>query len=240
MITLIGHLLRRMLTPGRTLGLLALGALPAVSLWLASSFSEDETYAIAVTTQGFTYVTAVLILTVATLRDERDGGTFPFLYMRPIGRGAFSAASLLGGIAAGALVGVGVWLVTIVGSVAGGKSLVGTGAGIVLYLAAAIGYASIFVPLGYLAPRSILFGLGYVVLFEQVAANAVPGIAQISVWRIATSIYVDLLPSVPRRVYLEVLDPVQPGAAAGLVKLGFVFLVGWGVLTWALRNRDAV
>src|SRR5690606_17330500 len=102
-----------------------------------------------------------------------------------------------------------------------------------------IGYAAIFVPLGYLAPRSLLFGLGYVVVLEQIVGFMVNGVAQLSIWRIAVSIYADIAPTVPSAME-DVLGPVTPGVTDGLIKIGIVLVVGWLVLTWALKERDAV
>jgi hypothetical protein len=95
-----------------------------------------------------------------------------------------------------------------------------------------------FVPLGYLLPRIVLIGLAYVILWEQVIARLVTGVANTSVWRFALSIYADIAGD--REFFSEGLGPVAPGAWGGVAKIGVVVVLGVGLLTWALRRRDAV
>lgn len=245
MTTLAVHFFRRMMTRGRVIGLIALSSVAGLVVWLSSGIQDsfgggDATYPLSVTTAGFTFAIAVLILTVSTLRDERDAGTLPYIYMKPVARTRFSAAAIAGGAATAIAIGVAAWGVTLLGALAGGIDLSHAWPGITLFVAAAIGYAALFVPLGYLAPRSLLFGLGYVVVLESVVAALIDGVAQISIWRIAVSIYADLAPSFPEEVAEAALGPVAPGVGGGVVKLGVAVVLGWAVLTWALRNRDAV
>ena len=191
------------------------------------------------TTAGVTFAIAVLILTGGTLRDERDGGTLPYIYMRPIPRTGFAAASIAGGAATAIVIGVGAWIATVLGSLAGGVDLSETFAGLSLFVTAAIGYAAIFVPLGYLAPRSLLFGLGYVVVLEQIVGFMVNGVAQLSMWRIAVSIYADIAPTVPTAME-DVPGPGTPGVTDGLITIGTAPEVCWLVLTSPRKWRDAV
>jgi hypothetical protein len=108
-----------------------------------------------------------------------------------------------------------------------------------LFVAAAIGYAALFVPLGYLAPRSLLIGLGYIIVVETILANVVTGLAQFSIWRISLSIYAGLEDNFGP-VATDALGPVTAGVGGGIAKLAAVVVVGLGVLIWALRQRDAL
>lgn len=244
MTTLVAHLYRRMMTRGRVIGLTVLSAVSGLTVWLAAPGNPTErqgaVYPEAVTSAGYTFVIAILILTVGTLRDERDGGTLPYVYMKPIPRTRFAASSILGGASAALVIAVLAWLASVAGAIAGGIEVEHALPGIVLFTSAAIGYAAIFVPLGYLAPRSLLFGLGYVVVLESIVGSLVSGVAELSIWRIATSIYADLAPEFPDQLADVVLGPVAIGVSGGLIKLGIALLLGWAVLTWALRRRDAV
>lgn len=243
MTTLAAHFFRRMMTKGRVIGLTALSSVAGVVIWLsagADTERSDWVYPGSITTAGFTFAIAVLILTVSTLRDERDAGTLPYIYMKPVARTRFSAAAISGGAATAIAIGVAAWVATLLGALAGGVEVSEVLPGLSLFVAAAIGYAAVFVPLGYLAPRSLLFGLGYVVVLESVVAALIDGVAQISIWRIATSIYADLAPSFPPDVAEVALGPVAPGVGGGVIKLGVVMVLGWAVLTWALRQRDAI
>ncbi|MGC2239601.1 MAG: hypothetical protein WA726_02055, partial [Acidimicrobiia bacterium] len=108
-----------------------------------------------------------------------------------------------------------------------------------LFVGAAVGYAAIFVPLGYLVPRSLLVGLGYIIVIETILANVVTGLAQFSIWRISLSIYAGIADTFGE-VATESLGPVTPGVGGGVMKLVSVSVVGLIVLTWALRRRDAL
>ena len=237
------HLYKRIMRRSRVIGLLALSAVPGLVVWLTGFDSNSEEtqitalYTDIVSSVGYTYAIAALILTVATLRDERDSGTLPYIYMRPISRISFAAQSIAAGTAAALVIGIGGWLAAMAASLA-----VGAGFAIpslALFAGAAVGYAAIFVPLGYLVPRSLLVGLGYIIVLESILANVVTGLAQFSVWRIALSIYAGLEDEFGE-VAETTLGNVTPGVGGGVLKLAAVVVIGLGVLTWALKKRDAL
>jgi hypothetical protein len=58
------------------------------------------------------------------------------------------------------------------------------------------------------------------------------------VWRTAMSIYADI--TALSGDALDTLGPVAPGVGGGVLKLVGTVAVGVGVLTWALRRRDAL
>jgi ABC-type transport system involved in multi-copper enzyme maturation permease subunit len=237
------HLYRRMMRRGRLLALLALAASPGLVLWLAGFDATPEQvdahYSEILATVGFAFAIAAVIITSSTLREERDAGTLPYIYMRPVSRLSLAASSLLAGLAAALTVALGGWAATYLAALATGADLGVALAGAVLFTTAAVGYATVFVPLGYILPRSLLVGLGYVIVIESILAAAVTGLAQFSLWRIALSIYADLVPSFGGEA-AEVLGPVTPGMGGGLIKLAAVGVAGLGLLTWALRKRDAL
>lgn len=242
--TLAVHLYRRMMRRGRLIGLMALSSVPALTFWLAAYDSvpseADFLYSDIIATVGFSYAIATLILTVATLREERDAGTLPYIYMRPIPRWSMSVSSILAGIAAALTLAVGGWLVSFLVVLAVGASPAAGLAGLVQFVAAGVGYAAIFVPLGYLVPRAILVGLGYIIVVESILANVVTGLANLSIWRVALSIYADVAPNWDAQNAGDMLGQIDPGVWGGLAKLVVILLVGFGVLTWALKRRDAL
>ncbi|MCI0543229.1 MAG: hypothetical protein L0Z49_02145 [Actinobacteria bacterium] len=242
--TLAAHLYRRMMRRGRVISLVALSSVPGLVLWLVAFDSPQErraaVYPEVVTSSGYSFAIAVLILTVATLRDERDAGTLPYIYMKPLARPWFAADSILAGAATAATIAVAGWLVTLGAASAIAVDLDVALSGLTLFVAAAVGYAAVFVPLGFLVPRALLVGLGYVVVIESIVASAVEGVAHLSIWRIAVSIYADLAPVFGTDTAQTILGPVVPGAGGGMAKIGAILLVGWLTLTWALRRRDAV
>lgn len=238
------HLYVRMMRRGRVLALLALASVPALIYWLAgfdATGSELEAlYSDVLATAGFSYSIAALILTVATLREERDAGTLPYIYMRPISRLSIAVSSLVAGVAAASTIALGGWVATATAVAMVGADLSQAVPGLALFVAAGLGYAALFVPLGYLVPRSLLVGLGYVIVVESILAAVVTGIAQFSVFRIALSIYADMAPVFDESGAGQVLGPVTAGVGGGIMKLGAVLVVGLATLTWALRRRDAL
>jgi hypothetical protein len=85
----------------------------------------------------------------------------------------------------------------------------------------------------------VLVGLGYLILVELALSGLVSGLAQLSIWRIAGSIYVGLVDTSGVDVG-AVLGAVAPGVGGGLGKLSAALVLGTAVLTWALRKRDAL
>ena len=241
--TLAIHLYRRLMRRGRVIALVALASVPGLVYWLVGFDSPPadltELYTDILATAGYTFVIAVLIVTVATLREEKDAGTLPYIYLRPISRLGFTTQSFIAAIVAALAIGFLGWLTTVLASLAVDNGVYHTFAGLALYAAAGIGYAAIFVPLGYMAPRSLLIGLGYVVIWETVLANAVTGLAQFSIWHIALSIYAGLEKDFGEAA-TEALGPVTPGVGGGVAKLASVVVVGALVLIWALKRRDAL
>lgn len=237
------HLYRRIMRRGRVIGLLALSSVPALVFWLAG-FDADERdltgfYTDIISSVGYSYAIAALILTTATLRDERDSGTLPYIYMRPIARLNMAAQSIGAGTAAALVIAVGGWLASVLASLAVGGGVSLALPSLALYASAGVGYAAIFVPLGYLVPRSLLVGLGYIIVIETILANVVTGLAQFSIWRIALSIYAGLEEGFGN-VALDNLGSVTAGVGGGVAKLAVAIVIGLAVLTWALRRRDAL
>jgi hypothetical protein len=228
---------------GRVIGLLALSAVPALVFWLAAFDAPDEEltsiYTGTVASVGYTFAIAALILTTATLRDERDSGTLPYIYMRPIARVNMATQAIAAGTAAALVIGIGGWLACVLASLAVGGGIELPLPSLALFVAAAFGYAAIFVPLGYLVPRALLVGLGYILIVETILAFAVEGLAQISIWRISLSIYAGLEDGFGE-VAQQAMTPVTPGVWGGVAKLAGVLVIGLVALTWALRRRDAL
>lgn len=241
--TLAVHLYKRMMRKGRVIALIALSSVPALVYWLAGfdadAAEKELLYSDILANAGFSYAIAALILTVATLREERDGGTLPYVYMRPIPRVTIAASSIAAGIGAALTIALGGWVATVISGFAVGVDLSVTIPGLALFAAAAFGYAAIFVPLGYLVPRSLLVGLGYIIVVESILAAVVTGLAQFSIWRISLSIYAELAPVFGSEAE-EVLGPVVPGVGGGVVKLVGALVVGMIALTIALQRRDAL
>src|SRR5690554_1508913 len=241
-LALFRHHVRMLFRRGRLFLVTLLAVTPAGVLLIGGLADADPPTEIAGLVANIgarTFPIVALILASSTLRDERDDGTLPYLYMTPISRPVMAVTSIAAGITVTALVGV-VAAAAITVAAAWIGADIGFGvAAFPAYVAAALGYAPLFVPAGYLVPRVILVGLGYVILWEQIVAYLVTGVANTSVWRFALSVYADLVPSGDGDL-AGALGPVAPGAGGGVAKVAVVAVVGWALLTWALRRRDAM
>lgn len=239
--TLFFHQFRTLLRPGRLVGLLLLAIVPAVIVLVVGLAQGPEGGLVGGAAGGIgstTFPIAALILAAATLRDERDGGTLPYLYLKPIDRTVLAATSIMAAATAVGLLGL-AGAVALVGAAAAVGADVGEAvASIPLYLGASVGYSALFVPFGYLLPRVVLAGLAYVILWEQVVARLVTGVANTSIWRFALSIYADLVGKADG--VAEGLGPMEPGMWGGVAKIAVVAVAGTALLAWALRRRDAV
>lgn len=242
LLALYRHHVRSLTRPGRLL-LTTLLALIQAGIVLVSGLagggSDDVTAGVVANVGATSFPIAVLILASATLRDERDDGTLPYLYLAPITRPAMAGVSIAAGATVTAAVGtVAALAIGLATTLVGGDVSYGLAA-IPTYVVAAVGYSFLFVPTGYLLQRVTLVGLAYVILWEQIVARLVTGVANTSVWRFALSVYADLVPRFDSELS-DSLGPVAPGTGGAVVKVAVVAVLGWALLTWALRSRDTM
>lgn len=237
------HLFRQLARGRRLLGLIALASVPGLVAWIAGSGEtlgeKLELYDIIVAgVSGATVSIAILVIGAAVMRDERDAGTLPFLYLSPIPRWRFALASWVAAAGVGTLVSLAGWAFGWLGLGLSAGDWGHAIAALPAYVAAALGYSALFLPIGYLFNRAILVGLAYVFIWEGILTTLVSGLAASSVWRTAVSIFADIR-ELPRDA-LDVLGPVEPGMGGGMVKIVGVVVVAVGIFTWALRTRDAL
>lgn len=240
---LTSHLFGRLLRGKRLLGMILLASVPGLVAWvsMAGQSEADATVVfeeILSTVPSATLSVAILFLGTAVLRDERDGGTLPFLFITPVGRVAFAGSAWVAAAGASILVAIAGWLVAFLAAGLTIGDWVLAVPALSAYVAAALAYSAVFVPLGYLFSRSLIPGLAYVFVWEGILAAVVSGLSASSVWRVALSIYADLteLPGVAG----EMLGSVKPGVGGGVVTVLVLVALGVSVLTWALKARDAV
>jgi ABC-2 type transport system permease protein len=242
-LTLTRHLLGRMLRGKRLLGAIALASVAGVAAWISmagepANAAWDEYQVVVSTVPAATLSISLLILGTAALRDERDEGTLPFVFLTPMSAITFAVSAWVAAAVGSLFVAVIGWIPGWIGSGIITGSWGGALPALSLYVGAAVGYSAIFVPLGYLFSRSLLVGLGYVFVWEGILANAVPGLGASSVWRLCMSVYADL--DDLTRDALDVLGTVEPGRWGGIATLAGLALAGLATLTWAVRTRDAV
>lgn len=242
-VALTVHLFRRLLRGRRLLGMIALASVTGLVAWVSllnQSPAEGQIIfkEITSTIPAATLSIAVLFLATAVLRDERDGGTLPFLFVTPVKRLTFAVSAWVAAAGASLLVATAGWLVAFFAAGIGADSWTVGFPALATYAAAALAYSAVFMPLGYLFSRSLLVGLAYVFVWEGILATFVSGLSASSIWRIAMAIYADLT-DLPRDAG-DVLGSVEPGVGGALVTIGILIAAGIGVLAWAMRARDAV
>jgi ABC-type transport system involved in multi-copper enzyme maturation permease subunit len=225
------HFVRQLARGKRFWGMAALSSVTGFIAWISSIDETDQDIAeifhiVTATVAGATISIAFLVIGAATLRDERDAGTLPFIFMKPIARWRWATSAWAAAAIVSFAVGVVGWLVGFLamGMTTGSWTLAIPALG--LYASAAVGYTAVFVPLGYLF------------VWEGIITTFVTGLSASSVWRTAMSVYADL--TVLPGDALDALGPVAPGAGGGVLKLAGTVVVGISALTWALRRRDAL
>ena len=241
--TLIRHLVGRTLRWKRLIGMSLLASVGGVAAWISMSGLPAD--AAVLQYQGVisavpaaTLSIALLIVTSAVLRDERDGGTLPYIYLSPMSALRFSLSSAVAALVTALIVALIGWIPGWIGAgVVTGDWTLALPA-LLLYGLAAVGYAGAALPLGYLVDRSLIVGLAYIFVWEGIMASAVSGLGPSSIWRTALSGYAGL-EDLPRDA-MDVLGSVAPGAGGAIAKVVGLFVVGTAVLTWAVRRRDAV
>jgi hypothetical protein len=242
-LALYRHLLRRTLRGKRLIGAGALAAVAGIAAWVSMAGIDTPATAdiyrtITASVPPATLAIALLIISSATLRDERDGGTLPYVYLSPVPARVFAVSATAAALSAALLVaGLG-WVIGWIGAGVMTGSWTLALPALALYGIATVGYTAVFVPLGYLLDRSLIIGLAYIFVWEGILASAVSGLGSSSVWRIAMSAYADL-DELPRDA-LDVLGSVTPGKWGATATILVLLVLGTAVLTWAVRRRDAV
>lgn len=186
-----GLLLRQLLTLGRVLALLAVGigvALVALAIGVADDIDEPLEAAVGVIAGlGFVVVVPVvsLVFASAALGDAREDGTLVYLWLRPIDRWPVVVAAWLAALTVSLPVTI-VPLAVGAGLSGGGTELVNA-----TVLAASVGvvsYSALFVLLGLLVKNAIVWGLGFVLIWEGVIATFASGVASLTIARYTRTI----------------------------------------------------
>lgn len=239
---IIGVTLRRLITRKRIVGLILFASVPAVVVAIAATGTRGPARLANLyhdLTYGILLAVALPVIAVVNgtgaLGDERWSHTMPFLALKPIPRWVIAATTMVASIAAtlvAAMIGVGLgW---IAGGWAGDSWDIGVGP-TVATLVAAIGYGTLFVPVGLLSRRSTVIGLIYIFLWESSFANAIGTLAPTSVGHIALSAYVAIAPDIGPA---ETLGSLTPDVGLAFVKVAVVAAVSLLLTTWALKRRD--
>jgi len=234
--------LRRLITRKRMIGFILFASIPAVVVLFASTGDRSPDRLAELyhnTTFAILLVVALPVIAIVNatgaLGDERRSHTMSFLALKPIPRWSIALATILASV--GATLTVAFFAVGLGWLVAGSATAdwgIGRGPALAA-LIAAIGYGTIFVPIGLLTRRATVIGLVYLFLWESSFANAVAALAPTSLGHIALQAYTDVAPGMD---FVDSLGTLEPDAGKALLKVLVVALVSLAFTTWALHKRD--
>jgi ABC-2 type transport system permease protein len=186
---------RQLVTRGRVLALLAVGVGVALVAWAvgAADDIEDplEAAVRVIAGLGFTVVVPIvsLVFSSAALGDAREDGTLVYLWLRPIDRWPVVVGAWLAAVT--------VSLPLTIGPLALAAVLSGGGADLVTATVAAsvvgvVAYTALFTLLALLVKNSIVWGLGYVLIWEGVISGFASSAANLAIAGYTRSIITDL------------------------------------------------
>ena len=195
-----------------------------VAVLLRSTYAGDEVERAAsfVDWFGLSLVApiAALVFGTAVLGDPIEDGTYVYLWLRPIGRWQISLAGYL----ATATVVVPVSLIpTVVGAALLSPDPMLIAAAAVSTSLAAFAYSAVFVLMGQVTQRGLVWGVAYLLIFEQFIARGGKGLGFLSVHSHAVSF---LARTVDRRINLDYFS--RPTALVVSVLMAAA-LLGWSV-----------
>ncbi len=168
-----GLVVRQLVTRGRLIALILVGAIiaaVAAAVGAAETTGDEVERGVTLISElGFTALVPIvaLVFASAALGDMREDGTLVYLWLRPMQRWPVVVGAWLAAVT----VSLPLTIVPLIAAsvlVDAGGTLVG-----VTVLAAVIGvvvYSALFVLVGLLLKNAIVWGLGYILLWEGVAA----------------------------------------------------------------------
>lgn len=204
----------------------------AVSIVLATSGLSDPLGAAVQMVDKFgltlTIPLAALVFGTAALGDPIEDGTYVYLWLRPIRRGQITLAAYASTLTC-------VVPLAVVPTVIGGVILEPTAAVAVGALAASLvagaAYSAVFVLLGQLTQRSLIWGIAYLLIMEQFISRGGRGLGFISVHSHAVSV---LARTVDQRISLDYFS--RPVA----VVVPIVFTLAWLGFSTRRQNKMSV
>jgi len=182
---------------------------------------------IAETGLGLLAPVVSLVFASAALGDFVEDGTLVYLWLRPVPRWKLvvpalaAAVTIAGGLVATPLV---------IASLASGRGLQAAGAAAVASLLAVLAYGGIGLAVSLRTRRILLWGLAYVLVWENGAARVSEGLSSLAISRYTTSVLAGLG------------GADDPEFGVGLpVALFVLVVIALGTVAWAnrlLRRQD--
>ena len=220
------------LTKGRIAALTAVG-LVGVLIGMAigvddvndaegAAFSFVDAYGL-----GLLVPSTALVFAAAAFGEPAEDGTLVYLWLRPVARWRLVAASFA------ASVSVAIPFAVLPTVVAAGLTRTGRDLPMAALLAAALAttaYCGLFLGLGLLVRRALVWGLAYVLIWEGFVARSGTAAARLSVLSYARSLMAELANHEPPRLAASSSTAVIVPVAVALAGLAFT--------TYSLRRAD--
>ena len=226
MISISRLVLRTQMTKGRIAALgavAALGALIAMAIGRDMFNAERDAYEfIDGFGLGLLVPLAALVFASAALGDPAEDSTLVYLWLRPVPRTTIAVAAWAASVLAAGLLGVIATGLVAAAARVGSDLVVGALAAAALATAA---YAGLFLWLGLMVRRALVWGLAYLLIWEGFVARSGTAAARLSVLVYARTILADLAgqppPDLAASTSVAITTPLAVGAA------GLALTVWW-------------
>lgn len=219
-------------TRARRLGFAALSILGVVVAWAVSRSYfvfdplADAVQLLDVFNLNFLAPVAGLVFGTATLGDPTEDNTLVYLWLRPIPRWKLATAATAA--AATFTVPYSVVPAVVEGWIVAGHPVLG--AAVLSTAAAAVAYAAVFVLLGLVSRRSLVWGIGYLLIFESFVARGGRSLGALSIHAHAASILADTADRELRLGYFS--------ASTGIASCAVITVLALAVTTWRLNRAE--
>lgn len=188
-------LVRQLVTRGRVLALLAVGVAVIFVAWAVGAADDiDDRVEAAVGVVGglgFTVVVPIvsLVFASAALGDAREDGTLVYLWLRPIDRWPVVVGAWLAAVTVSLPLTIAPLAVAAAVARGGSDLVVAT---IIASIVGVLAYSALFTLLGLVVRNSIVWGLGYILIWEGVISGFAPSAANLAIAGYTRSILTDM------------------------------------------------
>lgn len=229
---LYGTVLRAIDTRARRVGFLLLGVVGVLVAWAVStSLGAQPTHHTVGLVDDFNLTflvpVAALVYGTAAFGDLIDDSTLVYLWLRPVGRTRIVVAAYFAALTF--VVPVAVAPVVIEAVVLHAPTAVTRGAAISA-LVAAVAYTAVFTLLGLLTKRALVWGIGYLLIFESFIARGGRSIGALSIHAHAASVLARAASVKVRLAYFS--EPT------GVIATIAIALVAIWLSAWRLRHAE--
>ena len=225
-------LLRQQITTGRLVlagGFSVLAVSVAVAIGRSESFTrvDDSVDFISIFGIGLMVPIISLVLGSSTFGELIDDETLVYLWHRPVARWKLALAGMLS--ATTVAVPLTAFPLAIAALIASGDTSVAVAAGLASALAA-LAYSALFVLVGLLLRRALIWGLVYLFIWELFIANVGGGSAQLSIRTYPTSV-LSQMTDVPIRL-------ADSSTVTGTIVSVVIAGVAVALASWRLDKMD--